>query len=282
MAEPHVISALRDKRAELDGELRQAEKRIIQLRADLESIDGTLRVFDPSLAPRTIRPKLRRKPPAHFPRGQFSRTVLDTLRCASDPMTARDIATHIASDYRIDVSATAAMNRLVAKVRQTSTSHRGSLASERRGDAIYWRGGLLRARGRSKMRGCGRSSPSASDHSGLESEAISGAATPLRSTMTTIPDREQHATRKGSVYHHEFQHNPPCRRIRKNNRMGFIEILWGMAFLFAPTIIGWGLFMLNSPTNVKAAIVCFAIAPLPLAAMDVIYAATTADETPKR
>ncbi len=141
MAEPHVISALRDKRAELDGELCQAEKRIIQLRANLESIDGALRVFDPSLAPRTIRPKLKRKPPTHFRHGQFSRTVLETLRHANEPMTARDIATQIASDYRIDVSATAAMNRLVAKVRQALTSHRGSLASERRGDAIYWRGG---------------------------------------------------------------------------------------------------------------------------------------------
>jgi hypothetical protein len=138
MAEPHVISALRDKRAELDGELRQAEKRIVQLRADLESIDGALRVFDPSLAPQTIRPKLKRKPPAHFRHGQFSRAVLDTLRRANEPMTARDIATKIASDYRIEVSATAIMNRFVAKVRQALASHRASLASEKRDDATYW------------------------------------------------------------------------------------------------------------------------------------------------
>jgi hypothetical protein len=32
MADPHVISALREKRAELSGELIAAEKRIIQLR----------------------------------------------------------------------------------------------------------------------------------------------------------------------------------------------------------------------------------------------------------
>jgi hypothetical protein len=63
------------------------------------------------------------------------------LRRAGDPMTARDIATQIAFDYRIDVSAAAAMNRLVVKVRQALTSHRETLASERRGDAIYWRAG---------------------------------------------------------------------------------------------------------------------------------------------
>jgi hypothetical protein len=53
-----VISALCANRVELDGELRQAEKRTVQLRADLESIDGALRVFDPSLAPHVIRPAI--------------------------------------------------------------------------------------------------------------------------------------------------------------------------------------------------------------------------------
>jgi hypothetical protein len=99
MAEPHVISALRSKRAELDGELRQTEKRVIQLRADLEASDGAIRVFDPSLAPQTIPPKIKRKPPAHFRHGQFSRTVLDTLRRASAPMTfSRMAADRHASD----------------------------------------------------------------------------------------------------------------------------------------------------------------------------------------
>jgi hypothetical protein len=139
MSEPHVISALRAKRAELDGELRQAEKRIIQLRADLESIDGALRVFDPSLAPRTIRPKLKRKPPTHFLRGQFSRAVLDTLRRVGEPMTARDIATQIVSEYRIDATTIATMSKLVAKVRQALASHLGTLARETRGEAVYWR-----------------------------------------------------------------------------------------------------------------------------------------------
>jgi hypothetical protein len=35
MADPHVISALREKRAELSGELIAAENRIVQLRADI-------------------------------------------------------------------------------------------------------------------------------------------------------------------------------------------------------------------------------------------------------
>jgi hypothetical protein len=48
MADPHVISALRAKRAELSGELIAAEKRILQLREDISSLDRTMRVFDPT------------------------------------------------------------------------------------------------------------------------------------------------------------------------------------------------------------------------------------------
>jgi hypothetical protein len=46
MAEPHVLSALREKRAELSGELIGAENRTARLRADLESLDGALRVVN--------------------------------------------------------------------------------------------------------------------------------------------------------------------------------------------------------------------------------------------
>ena len=139
MAEPHVISALIAKRAELDGECRQTEKRLVQLRADLDSIDGAIRVFDPSLAPRTIRPKLKRKPPSHFRHGQFSRAVLDTLRRATEPLSVRDIAMRIASEFRADVSTTDAMNKLITKTRGALASKRAGLANERQGDAILWR-----------------------------------------------------------------------------------------------------------------------------------------------
>jgi len=139
MAEPHVISALREKHAELEGELRQAEKRVIQLRADLEAIDGALRVFDPSLAPHTIRPKARRKPPSYFRYGQFARTVLDTLRRASAPMSARSIAETIVRDFRLDVQTTDAMNMIVGKVRNALARHGGNLEHSRDGDVRLWK-----------------------------------------------------------------------------------------------------------------------------------------------
>jgi hypothetical protein len=49
MAEPHVIGALRNKRAELDGMLRQLEQQLAQQRTNLAHVDATMRLFDPDL-----------------------------------------------------------------------------------------------------------------------------------------------------------------------------------------------------------------------------------------
>jgi hypothetical protein len=49
MAEPHVVAALKDKRAELSGSIADLEKRIGQHRADLLHVDAVLRLFAPSL-----------------------------------------------------------------------------------------------------------------------------------------------------------------------------------------------------------------------------------------
>ena len=137
MADPHVISALRSKRAELSGELIAAEKRILQLREDISSLDRTIRVFDPTAEPHTIRPILRRKKSTLIPRGQCSRAVLEMLRHADSPMTAREIATQLAARYQLDASNVDATKALVGKVRNTLARQKG-LASEMRGDAKAW------------------------------------------------------------------------------------------------------------------------------------------------
>src|ERR1700731_1803902 len=129
MADPHVISALREKRAELSGEQIPAEKRILQLRDDIASLDRTIRVFDPTAEPHAIRPILRRKRPTLIPRGQCSRAILDMLRHADGPITAREIAAQLAARYQIGANNSDAMKALVAKVRNTLARQKG-LVSE--------------------------------------------------------------------------------------------------------------------------------------------------------
>lgn len=47
MAEPHVISALVRKRAELAGDIENAHEALRKMVLDLENLDATLVLFDP-------------------------------------------------------------------------------------------------------------------------------------------------------------------------------------------------------------------------------------------
>jgi hypothetical protein len=92
MAEPHVVSALKAKRAELAGEIELTTRQLHGLRAALEHLDATLCLFDPAAVPGAIEPKVWRPKADWAKRGEMTRICLDTLRRASGPLCNRDIA----------------------------------------------------------------------------------------------------------------------------------------------------------------------------------------------
>jgi hypothetical protein len=95
MAETHVIGALRNKRAELAGMLRQLEQQLAQQRANLAHLDATMRLFDPDIRPNDIRPKQPRERNAWFRQGECLRLIYDELREATQPATTRELAERI-------------------------------------------------------------------------------------------------------------------------------------------------------------------------------------------
>src|ERR1700679_1987942 len=106
MAEPHVISALRAKRAELSGDLIAAQKRLEKIRDDLDAIDRTLRVFDPSQHPEKILPIVKRKGDRMFGYRECTRAILNALRDAPElMMTTAELVEHVALDCQIATEA---------------------------------------------------------------------------------------------------------------------------------------------------------------------------------
>jgi len=101
MSTTHVVSALRAKRAELSGEVLATQKRLEKLRDDLDAVDRTLRIFDPTLSPENIRPVVKRKGDKLFAYGECMRAVANALRTAARPMTAQEIAEQVALDCRV-------------------------------------------------------------------------------------------------------------------------------------------------------------------------------------
>ena len=95
MGEPHIISALSSKRAELAGIVSQLERQLGQQQANLAHLDATIRLFDPDIRPNTIRPKQQRARNAWFRPGECLRLIYDELRDAVQPMTTRELAERI-------------------------------------------------------------------------------------------------------------------------------------------------------------------------------------------
>jgi hypothetical protein len=91
----HVIGALQNKRAELAGILRQLEQHLVQQRADLAHLDATMRLFDPEIRPKDIRPKQLRTRNVWFRPGECLRLIYDALREATQPVTTRELAERI-------------------------------------------------------------------------------------------------------------------------------------------------------------------------------------------
>ncbi len=98
--DPHVLSALKEKRARLAGELQEAQLRVVALKADLESVDACLRIFHSDVPPEAIPAKVTfGKSPSGLPKGAGTRTALEILRETGEPMSTPELAACILQRY---------------------------------------------------------------------------------------------------------------------------------------------------------------------------------------
>jgi hypothetical protein len=94
MAQSPFINALIDKRAELARTASDLERDLQQARSDLAHLDATIRMFDPSIKPFTIKPKnAAPSRSAHFEAGEIAKRCRDALRKAgASGVTTEDVA----------------------------------------------------------------------------------------------------------------------------------------------------------------------------------------------
>ena len=93
MADTHVISALVDKRARLDGEIKARRYQITRLEMEMAHVDAVIRMFRPNYDIGKIATKRSfGKNPTGVPKGTGSRHALSVLREAGAPLTANEIA----------------------------------------------------------------------------------------------------------------------------------------------------------------------------------------------
>lgn len=118
MAESHVVSALKKKHARLKGELFYHQQAVERLEKALEATGQSIKLFSPEVRLhhiKAIKPVHRSE---HFKQGECSRLVMDVLREAGEPMTAKAVAAEIVrfKGLELDDPAWVAVQRTVVNV----------------------------------------------------------------------------------------------------------------------------------------------------------------------
>jgi hypothetical protein len=143
MADPHVISALREKRALVAGLIDKLERKLEQHRADLTHIDGVLRLFQPDRDPGDIKSKrtyVRRT--RYFARNELSRLCMDTLRVAEgEVLTTEEVAGRVIDTKGFDAGDAALCKAIGDQVLVLLRSFRKQQTVEQigLGRGVHWR-----------------------------------------------------------------------------------------------------------------------------------------------
>jgi hypothetical protein len=114
----YALAALRERRAEMAGELASLQKRLRQLRESMVHVDATIRLFDPDGDPTKIHGKRPYKRVKLFGAGKLNRLILAALRHVARPMTTAEVVHAIVDELGYGPEAAKGMtNRVRANLR---------------------------------------------------------------------------------------------------------------------------------------------------------------------
>jgi len=134
----YMITGLAKARAAIATDIAETQARLGKLAKDLAHIDATLRIVAPDFQVESAGPIFR--PPSDWSkRGEMSRVMLDILRTARNPMTAREIAAQMIVERGL-VADAATLNTMAKRCSTAlrALSQKG-LANWEEGEAGFWK-----------------------------------------------------------------------------------------------------------------------------------------------
>lgn len=134
MAQSPVLYALIRKRAELAGEIEEAEQALSVPHQKLQHIDGALAVFGYDLA-KPIKPK-RKAQPTLFQNGEVVRFVLHTLR-VEGPKTVPELRDAIMAHKGLSPDARRLVHKKILKTLERQKM-RGTVTDESGDSQVRW------------------------------------------------------------------------------------------------------------------------------------------------
>lgn len=120
-----AIQTLERLHAELGGQILENKAEAGRLADKMLHVEAVLKMLDPAYNLRRIAVK-RRKPNPWFKRGTVYRRVLDVLRTATAPMTARELALAILEKEGVEKPDAGALRDLTGTINSSLQNHKGN------------------------------------------------------------------------------------------------------------------------------------------------------------
>ncbi len=109
----YALSALKEKRATLAGEILALNKTLAWKKEQLSAVDATLAIFNPNYRSDEVRPIRFYKTVHLFKQGELARAVLDALREAGKPVGIPAVKVIVMRTLGMDESKERAMHQRV-------------------------------------------------------------------------------------------------------------------------------------------------------------------------
>jgi hypothetical protein len=94
----YAINALKERRAEIDGEIEAGRRRLEKLTEAIIHLDASIALLDPTYNPASVRPKRLYRRAKLFGGKKLTGLVLDALRRAERPLSTQEVVAAITTE----------------------------------------------------------------------------------------------------------------------------------------------------------------------------------------
>ncbi len=147
----YALAALRERRAEIAGEITSLEERLRYLRQAVEHVDGALALFDPDGNPALIKPKKPYHRVKLFGAGKLNRLILDALREATGPLSTAEVVERLCAGLSYGEMAAKGMRPRIRSNLHYLWKVRGLVVKEGERETALW--AVVRPPGRVRAAG---------------------------------------------------------------------------------------------------------------------------------
>jgi hypothetical protein len=133
----YAVSALKRRRAEIDGEIEASRRRLENLTEAIVHLDASLVLLDPTYDPASVRSKRPYRRAKLFGGRKLTGRILDALRRAEQSLTTQEVVSAIAFEIS-GVAGTPNVTKRICMGLQYLTK-RGAIVKEGERNAARWR-----------------------------------------------------------------------------------------------------------------------------------------------